>query len=214
MLAPSEVAAQQKAGALVLDTRPAQEFSAGHIPDAVNIALSGQYASWAATLVGLDKDIIVTAEDEEKLEEARLRLARVGIERVAGGVEGGMAAWAASQLPVVQTGQITAEELNQRLAEVQVVDVRRPQEFVEGHIQGARLIPLNQLESRVGELDPNRPVVAHCKSGFRSAIACSLIQKAGFARVDNLIGGFDAWRACGLPEARENQVQTAGEARA
>src|SRR5262249_22132206 len=83
-LSPSEVVEQQKQGAIVLDTRPSQQFFGGHIPGAVHIALSGQYASFAATILGLNHDIILIAEDEEQLEQARLRLARVGIERVTG----------------------------------------------------------------------------------------------------------------------------------
>jgi glyoxylase-like metal-dependent hydrolase (beta-lactamase superfamily II)/rhodanese-related sulfurtransferase len=203
-LTPAEVAERQKAGAIVLDTRPFQQFSAGQIPGAVNIALSGQYASWAATLLGLDQDIVLVAEDHEALEESRMRLARVGIERIQGGLDGGMAAWVAAGLPVAQTGQVTAEAVKQQLQEIQVVDVRRPGEWNDGHIEGAKLIPLNQVESRAAELDRGRPVVVHCKSGYRSAIATSLIQRAGFDRVNNLIGGFDAWRACGLPEVKES----------
>ncbi|MGH9594425.1 MAG: MBL fold metallo-hydrolase, partial [Bryobacteraceae bacterium] len=116
----AEVAERQAAGAVVLDTRPAQQFGTGHIPGAVNIALSGQYASFAATLLGLDHDIVLVAEDEGSLEQSRLRLARVGIERVVGGLKGGMASWAAGQQPVAQIGQISAEELKQWNGPIQV----------------------------------------------------------------------------------------------
>ncbi len=190
----------------MLDTRPAQQFGAGHIPGAVNIALSGQYASFAATLLGLDSEIILLAEDEESLEQSRLRLARVGIERVVGALRGGMATWAASQRPVAQIGQISAEELNRWDGAVQVVDVRRPPEWNDGHIASARLMPLHKIESMLGELDRHVPVAVHCKGGYRSSIACSLLQRAGFDQVMNLTGGFDAWRACGLPGSRKRSV--------
>ncbi len=198
----AEVAEKQAGGVVVLDTRPAQQFGAGHIPGAVNIALSGQYASFAATLLGLDREIILVAEDEESLEQSRLRLARVGVERVVGALKGGMASWAAGQRPVAQIGQISAEELKQWTGAIQVVDVRRPPEWSEGHIAGAHLMPLHKLESMLGELDRHTPVAVHCKGGYRSSIACSLLQRAGFDQVMNLTGGFDAWRACGLPEAK------------
>jgi glyoxylase-like metal-dependent hydrolase (beta-lactamase superfamily II) len=202
LLNAAEFAARQRAGAVVLDTRPAQQFCAGHIPGAINIALSGQYASWAATLLGLDHDILLVAEDPELLEQSRLRLARVGIERITGALRDGMAGWTAAELPVAQIGQVSAEELAPMRGEVQIVDVRRPGEWDAGHIEGARLMPLNQLVSKLGEIDRARPVAVHCKGGYRSAIACSLIQRAGFDQVMNLTGGFDAWRACGLPEAK------------
>ncbi len=200
-LSGDEVLARQHAGAVVLDTRPPQQFGAGHIPGAVNIALGGQYASWAATVLGLDKEIILVAEDEERLEESRLRLARVGIEGVAGCLKGGMDRWVAERRPVSEIGQIPVEELNRELASVQLIDVRRQPEWDEGHIPEAKLKPLHQLETILGDLDRDLPVVVHCKSGYRSSIACSLVQRAGFKDVMNLIGGFDAWRACGLPEA-------------
>jgi hydroxyacylglutathione hydrolase len=194
---PDEV---QQSTAVVLDTRPAQQFCTGHIPGAVHIALSGQYASWAATLIGLDKDIILVAEDEQHLEESRIRLARVGMERVIGTLAGGMARWAKERRPVAEIAQIPVEDLNRELAEVQVIDVRKPTEWDEGHIPGAILMPLNKLESMLPGLDSHRPIAVHCKGGYRSAIASSLIQRAGFQQVMNVIGGFDAWRACSLPE--------------
>src|SRR5262249_5153484 len=122
---PDEV---QRSSALVLDTRPVQQFCAGHVPGAIHIALSGQYASWAATLIGLAKDIILVAEDEQHLEESRMRLARVGIERVIGTLAGGMSRWAMERHPVAEIAQIPVEDLNRELADVQVIDVRKPAE--------------------------------------------------------------------------------------
>ena len=186
------------AGAIVLDTRPSQQFFNGHIPGAVHIALGGQYASFAATILGLDKEIVLIAEDEEHLEESRMRLARVGIERIAGTLKGGMAQWTG---PVEEIHQVSVEDLRREMEHLQVVDVRREPEFAGGHIEGAKLMPLHKLESMVATLDHDRPIAVHCKGGYRSAIACSLIQRAGYNDVMNVIGGFDAWLACGLPTA-------------
>ncbi len=211
LLQAAEFAGRQQNGAVVLDTRPTQQFFAGHVPGAVHIALSGQYAAWAATLLGLNQDILLIAEDTESLEQSRLRLARVGIERVMEALRDGMAGWTAAKLPVAQIGQVSAVELAQireqsGVEAVQIADVRRPGEWDEGHIQGAQLMPLHLIASRLKELDPSRPVAVHCKGGYRSAIACSLIQRAGFDQVMNLTGGFDAWRACGLPEAKSGRA--------
>src|SRR6266404_3661053 len=131
-LTADEVLARQKSGAVVLDTRPPQQFGAGHIPGAVHIALSGQYASWAATVLGLDKEIILVAEDEEHLEESRLRLTRVGIEHVIGSLKSGMAQWALDGRPVAEIAQIPVEELRRERDHIQVVDVRRAPEWDEG----------------------------------------------------------------------------------
>ena len=203
--------AERRNAAVVLDTRPTQQFCAGHVPGAVHIALSGQYATWAATLLGLDHDILLVAEDAESLEQSRMRLARVGIERVIGALRDGMAGWTAAKLPVAQIGQVSAIELAElrqqsSLGVVQIVDVRRPGEWDDGYIDGAHLMPLHQLVSRLAELDRTQPVAVHCKGGFRSAIACSLIQRAGFEQVMNLTGGFDAWRACGLPDSKSGSA--------
>jgi len=202
-LTADQVLDRQRVGAVVLDTRPAMQFGAGHIPGAVNIPLGGQYASSAATLLGLDKEIVLVAEEEAALEESRMRLARVGMEHVVGSLKGGMAQWAAEQKPAAQIAQIAAEELNRELAaspdSIQVVDVRRKPEWEQGHIGGALHKPLDRLESMLGDLKRDRPIVVHCKGGYRSGIACSLIQRAGFENVTNLIGGLDAWQACRLP---------------
>jgi len=131
-LSPQQVAERQRAGVLVLDTRPAPQFGAGHVTDAVHIALSGQYASWAARLLGLDQPLILVAEDPECLEESRMRLARVGMEKVVGYLDGGILAWEEAGLPLRQTPQVSVFDLHQQLSnspgELRVLDVRRQAE--------------------------------------------------------------------------------------
>src|ERR1019366_3730700 len=123
------------AGAIVLDTRPSQQFFNGHIPGAVHIALGGQYASFAATILGLDKEIVLIAEDEEHLEESRMRLARVGLERVVGTLKGGMPQWTG---PLAEIHQVSVEDLRREMEHLHIVDVRREPEFAGGHIDGAK----------------------------------------------------------------------------
>ncbi|HEY5610218.1 MAG TPA: MBL fold metallo-hydrolase, partial [Thermoanaerobaculia bacterium] len=140
-LSPSEMAGR---GAVVLDVRTPAEFGAGHLPGSINIGLGGQYASWAGTLIPIERDIILVA-DEDRLAEARVRLARVGLENVAGYLSGGIKAWSDSGRPLGTIPQIAVDELHARLSEdprLQVVDVRQPGEFESGHPPGAISAPL------------------------------------------------------------------------
>ncbi len=194
LLSPAEAYARQQAGAIILDTRPSAEFGAAHIPASIQVGLSGQFATWAAIVIGLDADIVILAEDEPAGSESRLRLARVGIERVSGAIAGGLSGWVAAKLPVVPLAQIAAEELRSMGADsLQLIDVRRASEWEAGHISGAVHKPLDHLAASLHDLDPDRRTVVYCKGGYRSAVGCSVVQRAGFREVINVIGGYDAW---------------------
>jgi glyoxylase-like metal-dependent hydrolase (beta-lactamase superfamily II)/rhodanese-related sulfurtransferase len=198
-LAAEDARRLQQAGATILDTRGAMEYASGHIPRSIQIGLGGQFASWAGVLLGLDREIVLIAEDMKTAEEARMRLARVGIERVAGALDGGIAGWAAAGLPLVLMRQITARDLHEADGQFSIVDVRRPTEWKSGHIVGAESHPLDSLAANVDHLDRTRPAAVHCKGGYRSAIACSLLESAGYTGAVNVIGGYDAWVAAGFP---------------
>jgi len=204
-LSADEVARRQEVGAVVLDTRPTAQFGAGHVPGSMHIGLGGQYASWAGILIGLEREIVLVAEDPERLEESRMRLTRVGIEKVTGHLEGGVLAWEKSGRRLAEVPQITvvqlAEQLRERPGEIQVVDARKASEWEAGHIEQATLKPLSELTRRAAELDLKKPIAVHCKSGYRSSIATSLLKRAGFREVMNVTGGFDAWAAQKLPVA-------------
>lgn len=187
----------QSEGAVVLDTRPATEFAVAHVPGALHIALSGQYASWAARILGLDKRIVLVGEDADHLRESQMRLARVGIEHVAGFLEDGIAGWVKGGYELQYMPQVSATELPELLdkekGHVAVLDVRESSEVATGAIENSVRIPLGQLPARTGELDREKLLVVHCKSGYRSSIAASILRRAGFSEVVNLTGGFDAW---------------------
>jgi glyoxylase-like metal-dependent hydrolase (beta-lactamase superfamily II)/rhodanese-related sulfurtransferase len=204
-LAPAEVLRRQGAGATVLDTRTATPFGSGHVPGSINIGLGGQFAAWAGAILGLDRELILVADEPKTAEEARLRLARVGIERVAGALEGGVAGWARAGLPLEQTQQITIPELQQQMPGIFVLDVRRQAEWNDGHLPGATLRPLDQLRNSLRDLPADRAIAVHCKGGYRSAIACSLLQAAGYQQAINVQGGFDAWVRAGLEVVVEKQ---------
>jgi rhodanese-related sulfurtransferase len=195
-------------GEMALDVRSGDDFAAGHVPGSVNIALSGQFASWAGTVLGLTAHPVLIADNDQQVEEARLRMARVGIELLDGYLAGGVAAWRQAGLRVEQVVQITAEELSQRMraGDMQVLDVRREPEWDAGHIDEANWWPLDNFKVSPPDINPEVPVAVHCKSGYRSMIASSLLQRAGFRNVINVTGGFDAWQQAGLPTASGKRV--------
>ena len=196
-LTPAQVAALQSEGATILDTRPWTQFAAAHIPGSINIALAGQFASWAARILGIrDLRIILLAEDSATVHESRLRLARVGIENVIGSLSGGIMTWIAAAYPIQSTDELPAADLDDWLATTPpktVLDVREAAERIAGFVPGSLNIPLPELESRLAELAPAAPIAVHCRGGYRSAVAASLLQSAGFEQVVNVTGGYDAW---------------------
>jgi hydroxyacylglutathione hydrolase len=207
-ITPPELKAMLADGELALDVRPGDEFAAAHVPGSVNIALSGQFASWTGTVLGLAAHPVLIASSDEQLEEARLRLARVGVEVLDGYLQGGVAAWQQAGFAVGTIEQITASELGARLraGNVQVLDVRRAPEWEGAHIEGATWWPLDNFKVSPPEMDHDVPIAVHCKSGYRSMIASSLLQRAGFKRVINVSGGFDAWQEANLPSVSAKPV--------
>lgn len=207
-LAPPELDRMLRDGVIALDVRAAEGFAAGHVPGSVNIALSGQFATWAGTVLGLKAHPVLIAESEEQLAEARVRLARVGIEDLDGFLDGGVSAWKAAGFPLATLTQISPAELSKQLSQhrVQVLDVRREPEWEAGHMEGAAWWPLDHFKVSTPEIDHDAPIAVHCKSGYRSAIACSLLLRAGFKSVSNVSGGFDAWQQAKLPFVSEKPV--------
>lgn len=205
----AELQALLAEGAIALDVRPGEKFAAGHVPGSINIALSGQFASWAGALLGLAARPVLIAESAEALAEARIRLARVGLEGVRGYLCGGVEAWSAAGLSLATVSQISPQALSDQLqvSDVQVLDVRREPEWEAGHIEGAVWWPLDNFKVAPPEIDRDVPIAVHCKGGYRSMIACSLLQRAGFQNVVDMVGGFDAWLAADLAVVKEKPVE-------
>ena len=201
-ISPADLKARLEQGRIALDVRPTDDFAAGHVPGSINIALSGQFASWAGAVLGLSSQPVLIAATEDQISEARMRLARVGIENLSGYLEGGVEAWKQAGFELVQMPQVTVKELRKRLdtGDVQVLDVRRQGEWDAGHIEGADLYPLDRFKAALPSLENAAATAVHCKGGYRSMIAASLLQRAGH-NVINVIGGFDAWEKEKLPVA-------------
>jgi hydroxyacylglutathione hydrolase len=207
-ISPSELNQMLGDSEIALDVRPGEEFVAGHVPGSVNIALGGQFASWAGTVLGLSAHPVLIAASREQMEEARLRLTRVGIEVLDGYLDGGVEAWKLAGFPVSTISQMSVGELEEQLRshQVQVLDVRREPEWDAGHIESAHWWPLDNFKISPPEIDHDAPIAVHCKGGYRSMIASSLLQRAGFKHVINVVGGLDAWQQAELPTVAAKPV--------
>jgi len=199
-IAAQELKTMLERGATALDVRPGDEFVAAHVPGSVSIPLSGQFASWAGAVLGLASRPVLIATTPEQISEARMRLARIGIEDVAGHLQDGVEGWRQAGLPLAQVQQITVQDLAARRSSsgMAVLDVRRAGEFQAGHIDGADWYPLDRFKAALPEIGKEAVVAVHCKSGYRSLVACSLLKRAGYHNVVDIAGGFDAWQAANL----------------
>ena len=197
-LTPAEVFERAQGGAIILDVRSAAEFGAGHIPGSLNIGLGGQFASWAGSLIPLNSNMVIVSESEEKVAEAQVRLARVGLENVDGFLAGGIYAWDQSGFEVAAVPQISVSELKDLIktqTDLQLIDVRRPPEYQSGHAPGAMAAPLAKLRDVLPglQLDLSKPTAVICAGGYRSSAATSILQQKGFANLLNVTGGTTAW---------------------
>jgi len=203
-LTPEEVKTLLEKGAPALDVRPGEDFAAGHIPGSINIALSGQFATWAGTVLGLEARPILIADADEQIAEAQIRLARVGLDAGQGYLVGGVKGWESAGYPLAKTAQVNVEDLVRELrsGKIVVLDVRRDPERKTGHVDGSSWWPLDRFKAELPAMDKNLRVAVHCKSGYRSMVACSMLQRAGYENVVNVTGGFDAWEKAGAPVVR------------
>jgi len=203
-LTPAQVEERLRAGAQRVDVRSTAAYGAGHVPGSWSIGLSGQFASWAGSLLDPKREIVIVAEDEGGVAEAALRLARVGLENATGYLAGGTLAWFNAGRELATLPQWPVDELKAQLAPgappLQLLDVRRPGEHAGGHVPGALNIPLDRLRLESKALDRARPLAIICASGYRSSVAGSLLQSQGFeGPLYNVVGGTSAWVAAGFP---------------
>ena len=191
-------------GALVLDTRLPHQFGEGHIPGVLQVSLHGSaFATRVGFVASPESRLLLVTEHERDVDEATTQLAVVGYDQVVGYLAGGMSAWQEADFPVQTLPQISVEQLHTRLHDASnghltVLDVRDQGEWDEGHIAGAQHIPYYFVEERLHELDPAQPMAVLCASGQRSTLASALLQRGGFTKLENVVGGMDAWNAAGF----------------
>ena len=194
------VLALQRTGGQILDTRDPAEFAAAHLAGSLNIGLGGQYATWAGTLLGHERPIVIIA-DPGREHEAAIRLGRIGFDHIVGYLKDGLHSLAARPELTAATERVSAPLAAERLAagEAIAVDVRSPGERASKSVAGSIGIPLNRLAERVQQLPKDRPLLVYCAGGYRSSIAASLLQQQGFTKVSEIAGGIAAWEAAKLP---------------
>ena len=186
-------AAANETRALILDTRQAEVFKDGFIPNSINIGLDSNFAMWVGELIPDIKQEILLVTDEGKEEESIIRLARVGYDHAIGYLKGGFDTWQKAGKETDTIQRISAEEMLQltQQKDVQIFDVRKKSEFDSHHLMGAENTPLNQLNQFLSSFPKDETFVLHCAGGYRSMIASSMLKARGFDNVVDVRGGFD-----------------------
>ncbi len=190
--------AHRAAGAVLVDVRDAVAFAGGHLAGSVNVGLDGRFAEYVGMVVHPDDDVVLVAPSRAEADEARLRMGRIGFDRVVGIVDDVAGRLAREPDRAQQASRLTATALADRRRTVPalcVVDIRNDGERKLSSIPGTEHIPLAELPRRLAELDLSRPLVVHCAGGYRSSIAASWLRAQGAADVSDLLGGITAWEA-------------------
>ncbi|HTP20079.1 MAG TPA: rhodanese-like domain-containing protein [Solirubrobacteraceae bacterium] len=191
-------------GAQLLDARDQAEFEGAHIRGALNIGLGGSFATWCGTILDPARPVVLVAEPGREV-EAATRLGRIGFDTVAGYLNGAMQQLEDAPELVGRVERITAGSVAEQLRAPDpplLLDVRTAREYGDAHVDGAVNVPLSQLADCLGELPSDRAIVVYCASGYRSAIAVSMLRREGLARVANLVGGLAAWQEVGADGQR------------
>lgn len=202
-LSETEFSSAVDHGALILDTRKADDFEKGFVPNSVNIGLNGQYAIWAGTLININQPLVLVTE-VGKEHESILRLARVGYENVRGYLRGGISYWTKE---LDQIKSIQAKDMKKEMnGGVEVIDVRKPGEWNVSHVKDATFLPLSDMPSNLSLLDKTKPYLVHCGGGYRSMTAISIMKREGFSNLCNIYGGFGAIQTAGVDIVTEELV--------
>ncbi|MEP7147778.1 MAG: rhodanese-like domain-containing protein [Acidobacteriota bacterium] len=194
---PKELSTQQieDFDGVVIDVRQNTDFGAGHVPNAINIGLGGQFATWAGTLISIGTPVSIAADTGEQVDEAVMRLARVGIETVRGFI---LMKDFTGKINAIE--QVPVEQAKEQIAagNVQFVDVRNPAEHSGGHAANTINLPLNSLSREMDRLNPELPTYVLCQGGYRSSLGTSILENAGFKNIYNVTGGTKAWMDAGF----------------
>jgi glyoxylase-like metal-dependent hydrolase (beta-lactamase superfamily II)/rhodanese-related sulfurtransferase len=194
-----EVAANET-GALVLDTRDAQVFSEGFIPNAINIGIDGNFAPWVGAMIPDVKQQILLVTDPGREEEVVTRLARVGYDYCIGYLDGGFEAWKKAGMETDKIERVSAGQLADILAvkpETPLFDVRKNSEYLSEHVIEAENAPLDYINESMLAIPKNKTVYIHCAGGYRSMIFASILRARGYDNLVDVVGGFKAIKESG-----------------
>ena len=201
-IALEEVRAETDRGALIVDARPPTSWTAGHVPGSVSIPVGSSFGTWLGWVVDADRPTILILEDADDADSLMRQAFRIGHESILGHLAGGFRTWVGAGLPVETTGAMTVDELAGALggdpeAVPFVLDVRQASEFAAGHVLGARHLTAGSLPDELASLPRDKPIAVMCASGYRSSVAASLLDGAGFENVAWVADGVPAWQAAG-----------------
>lgn len=185
-------------GALLLDTRKAQDFAAGFIPNSINIGIDGSFAPWVGALLLDMKHPVLLITDKGREEEVVTRLARVGYDNAIGCLEGGIEAWKAAGKEVDTVVSITPDQFadtHEADQSINILDIRKPGEYQSGHIPTAANVPLDFINDTMGKVDTNKTYYIHCAGGYRSMIFISILKARGYHNLIDVKGGMNAIKA-------------------
>ena len=186
---------ERRKQAIIIDTRPVDQYLESHIVGSLSDAFRDAYAVWLGWVVPADAELLFVVDDGMSIDWVVDESLLVGYERFGGTLDGGLPAWSEAGLPVETVPMIDAAAAGRMLIDGGIaVDVREPDEYAAGHIEGALHIPLGSLSSRVGEVPRDRPIVTYCGHGERSTTAVSILERAGIPMLSNLERGIGAWR--------------------
>lgn len=199
-----ETAANQT-GAIVLDTREAQKFAQGFIPNSINIGIEGSFAPWVGALIPDIKQQILLVTDKDREEEVITRLARVGYDYTIGYLKGGFEVWRKAGKEIDHIQSVSAKQLATEIKKeaVKILDVRNPREFLREHIENALNVPLDKINDHLSSLDRNQTYYVHCAGGYRSMIFNSILKARGFDKLVDIKGGFAAIKNAGTIEVTD-----------
>jgi hydroxyacylglutathione hydrolase len=187
--------------ALVLDTRNAEDFAKGFIPNSINIGLGGQFAPWVGDLITDIKQPILIVAPVGQEEETLTRLSRVGYDGTIGFLEGGFAAWKASGKEIDTVNRITPEQFEKDWHNEDIVfDIRKEGEYNAEHVEDAFFRPLSKINDWIGLIDKTKTFTMYCGSGYRSMIAASILKARGYDNFIEVAGGFGAISKTNLPK--------------
>lgn len=200
----SQVQQQTLAGdVIIVDTREIEAFGGAHSPGALNLPLREQFPIWAGWMLRPEQPIVLVLSCPDNLARVQRHLLRVGFDSIAGYLRHGMNGWIEAGLPFERTHQMSVHELKARIDQrgdgLQLLDVRRDDEWNGGHIPGARHVYVPQLVRQLASLDPHKPTATYCGTGYRASIAASVLQRHGFQDVYTVPGSMNAWKGAGYP---------------